>query len=217
MKEQYVSQLGQDKFIDEVFKQKRRGRYLDIGSHNGKDLSNTYFLEKERDWTGVLIEPMKEEYDKSLLCRGSHNHFFNTAVSDYEGETLFRKIVGGKEGLNMICGLVENLHPKHEQRIKDESYSGCGEIVDIKVPVRTLQSILDECGMYDFDFCSLDVEGSELPILRSLDFGRTNISIFIVENNYGVEAEITPYLEQKGYMRWGFLGWDVVYRKKDLF
>lgn len=213
---EYKGQLLQDKFIDEVYKQKRRGTFLDIGSHNGKDLSNTYFLEKERDWTGVLIEPMKEEYDKSLLCRDKANWFFNTAVSDYTGETTFRKIVGGNDGLNMICGLVENLHPKHEQRIKDEAYSGCGEIVDIKVPVRTLQSILDECSMYRFDFCSLDVEGSELPILKSIDWGRTDISIFIIENNYGVEAEITPYLLEKNYIRWGFLGWDVVYRKKDL-
>lgn len=214
---EYQGQLLQDKFIDEVLKQKRRGTYLDIGAHNGKDLSNTIFLEYMRDWTGVLIEPMEEEFVKLKSCRGEHNWFFNTAVSDYEGETTFRKIVGGKDGLNMICGLVENLHPKHEQRIKDEAYSGCGEIVDIKVPVRTLQSILDECGMFHFDFCSLDVEGSELPILKSIDWGQTNISIFIIENNYGVEQEITPYLEQQGYIRWGFLGWDVVYRKKDLF
>ncbi len=213
---EYKGQLLQDKFIDEVYKQKRKGRYIDIGAHNGKDLSNTYFLEKERDWVGVLIEPMEEEFERLKACRGAQNWFFNTAVSDYTGETTFRKIVGGNDGLNMICGLVENLHPKHEQRIKDEAYSGCGEIVDIKVPVRTLQSILDECGMYRFDFCSLDVEGSELPILKSIDWGRTDISIFIIENNYGVEAEITPYLLEKNYIRWGFLGWDVVYRKKDL-
>lgn len=213
----YKGQLLQDKFIDDVLKQKRKGTYLDIGAHNGKDFSNTIFLEYERDWSGILIEPMEEEFERLKACRGQQNFFFNTAVSDYTGETTFRKIVGGNDGLNMICGLVENLHPKHEQRIKDEAYSGCGEIVDIKVPVRTLQSILDECRMYRFDFCSLDVEGSELPILKSIDWGRTDISIFIIENNYGVEAEITPYLEQKGYIRWGFLGWDVVYRKKYLF
>lgn len=214
---EYRGQLLQDRFVDDFYKQKRNGIYLDIGAHNGKDLSNTYFLEHSRDWSGILIEPMDEEFEKLKSCRGSHNCFFNTAVSDYVGETTFRKIIGGKDGLNMICGLVENLHPKHEQRIKDEAYSGCGEIVDIKVPVRTLQSILDECGMFRFDFCSLDVEGSELPILKSIDWGRTEISIFIIENNYGVEEQITPYLEQQNYIRWGFLGWDVVYRKKDLF
>jgi FkbM family methyltransferase len=213
----YKGQLLQDKFIDNVLKQKRKGTYLDIGAHNGKDFSNTIFLEYERDWSGILIEPMEEEFERLKSCRGAHNLFFNTAVSDYTGETIFRKIVGGNPRLNMICGLVENLHPKHEQRIKDEAQSGCGEIVDIKVPVRTLQSILDECGMYSFDFCSLDVEGSELPILKSIHWERTDISIFIIENNYGVEEQITPYLEQQNYIRWGFLEWDVVYRKKDLF
>jgi len=217
-KEKYRGQLLQDQFIDQVFNRKRGGTYLDIGSHDGYNLSNTYFLEYERDWTGVLIEPMEDEFLKSKIFRkADSNKFFNTAVADYEGTSVFRKIVGGSEGLNMISGLVENLDPKHINRIRDEATSGCGEIVDIEVPVRTLQSILDECGIYSFDFCSLDTEGSELPILKGIDWGKVDISIFIIENNYGIEKEITPYLEDKGYMRWGYLSWDVVYRKKDLF
>lgn len=212
----YKGQLHQDRVVDILLNQKRRGRYLDIGAHNGDKLSNTYFLEYERDWTGVLIEPIPEEFEKLKECRGSHNHFFNTCVSNYNGKALFRNIVGGGEGLNMICGLVENLHPKHVNRILDEANSGCGEIVDVMYPVRTLQSILDECGMTSFDFCSLDVEGSELKILESIDWGRTDISIFIIENNYDIDKEISEFLIPKGYKKLGDIYWDVCYVKTNL-
>ena len=49
MATEYTSQLGQDKFIDEFFEKKEGLTFLDIGAHDGFSLSNTYFLEKERN------------------------------------------------------------------------------------------------------------------------------------------------------------------------
>ena len=39
----YVSQLGQDRFIDEYFEQKENLTFLDIGAHDGVTISNTIF------------------------------------------------------------------------------------------------------------------------------------------------------------------------------
>ena len=76
MKEQYVSQLGQDKFIDDVFRKQEGLIYLDCGAHNGKDFSNTYFLEKERNWMEKqLIEQEKEQklkMDKEKIFKESN-------------------------------------------------------------------------------------------------------------------------------------------------
>jgi len=54
----YYSQewTAQDKFVNETFKSKRDGTFLDIGCHHYKDISNTYFLEKELGWTGIGID-----------------------------------------------------------------------------------------------------------------------------------------------------------------
>lgn len=210
---EYRGQLLQDRFVDDFYKQRRNGIYLDIGAHNGKDLSNTYFLEHSRDWSGILIEPIDEEFEKLKSCRGEKNRFFKTAVSDYDGQSVFRKIVGDEKAPNMLSGLLENIHPIQLQRIQKETFETNSKVYDVDIQVRTLQSILDECEMFEFDFCSLDVEGSELPILKSIDWNRTNIKMFIIENNYGVEEQITPYLEQYNYDRFGFLQWDVVYVK----
>ena len=48
------------------------------------------------------------------------------------------------------------------------------------------------------DLLSIDTEGSELEILRSIDFKKIYIDIIIVENNYQISG-IRKLLESKGY------------------
>ena len=46
-------QLKQDLLCLEYFDKKRDGYFVDIGAGNGRDLSNTYLLEKEYAWKGM--------------------------------------------------------------------------------------------------------------------------------------------------------------------
>ena len=56
------SQISQDKFVDLILKQLQNGVFLDIGAgtdgeSRGMDFcSNSYFLEQERNWTGLLVD-----------------------------------------------------------------------------------------------------------------------------------------------------------------
>lgn len=63
----YYSQIGQDAFVVEKLNNKRDGCFLDIGCNNYKNLSNTYFLEKELNWNGIGVDndcSFKEEWEK---------------------------------------------------------------------------------------------------------------------------------------------------------
>lgn len=52
----WQSQIAQDKFVDVQMGQKENGTFLDIGCGHYKAISNTYALEKGRNWWGVGID-----------------------------------------------------------------------------------------------------------------------------------------------------------------
>jgi hypothetical protein len=52
------SQYGQDQFVAEYLKRKRKGYFLDSGAADGVLGSNTLLLEKVYDWSGICIEPL---------------------------------------------------------------------------------------------------------------------------------------------------------------
>lgn len=167
-----------------------------------------FFLEKERKWKGICVEAQPSEFQK--LKSNRNCTCVNVAVSDYNGETDFIYVEGYA---NMLSGISDDYNLSHMQRIRNEVSTYGGAINTIKVPVRTLQSILDEHNTHKIDFCSIDTEGSEFNIIKSIDFDKTEIKVFIIENNYG-EKTIEEFLVEKGYYLYKKIEWDDVFVKK---
>lgn len=203
----YYSQIGQDKFVDEYLNFKENGVFIDIGAHDGKSCSNTLFFEENRNWKGICIEPGLREFENLNKLRKSIN--INACVSDYDGESEFIYIEGYS---NMLSGLLETYNKPHINRINNEVKQYGGTVNKIKMPVFKLQTILDNHNILNIDYCSIDTEGSELNIIKSIDFDKTNIKIFSIENNYNDES-IKKYLESKGYNLYTKLQWDDIFIK----
>ena len=58
----YRGQAEQDKFVLNILKEKRDGFFLEIGSNHPIDINNSYKLESEYNWKGIMVE-----YDSSYL------------------------------------------------------------------------------------------------------------------------------------------------------
>lgn len=56
MNSEYYGQIGQDRWVVDVFKGKRDGTFLDVGCHEHRNLSNTWALEKQFGWRGIAID-----------------------------------------------------------------------------------------------------------------------------------------------------------------
>jgi len=214
------SQIGQDRILDEqLFKFKRDGIFVEVGALDGFGASNTYFFEKERNWSGLLIEPNPIEFNKMDLNPRPLSKKENCAISDIEKDITFLSIGGP---CNVLSGIMEFYNPQHIQRINNElamyaSYPEGHELHStkevIKMKAVRLQTLFDKYEMKDIDLISIDVEGAEMQVLNSIDFDKMNITCFLIENNYGLQKE-SEFLKSKGYAHAGNIQWDSVFVKQ---
>lgn len=66
------SQLRQDLFVLSELEFKRNGYFVEFGATNGIELSNTYILEEEFEWNGILAEPAKCWHEDLKINRKCH-------------------------------------------------------------------------------------------------------------------------------------------------
>lgn len=193
---EFTGQYLQDKYCYENFlMNKKGGIFLDIGASDGKRFSNTYFFEKEMGYTGLCIEPRKEDFDKCRSIRTCYCE--NVAVDTEERENVnFMELKGYGSGLS---GLVHRYDPRHLKRIENEVKNSKHESSGIiKVSTVKLETLLDKYNLHDIDLCSLDIEGAELDILKSINWDKTRIKTLIVENNYK-DPNLRKYMESVGF------------------
>jgi hypothetical protein len=76
-----------------------------------------------------------------------------------------------------------------------------------------MSSLLEKNGISHVDFCTIDTEGSELQVLKSIDFERCQFDVLLVENNYE-ENSVEKFLGNIGFIFEIKVGIDDVYINK---
>jgi len=206
--EGYFSQYGQDKFVDQViFAEERGGVFLDVGAYDGVTINNTYFLEQSRGWTGMCVEPLPREFAR--LQRARTAVCINGCAALEDGTEDFLQVHDGHE---MLSGRVATFDRRHLARIEDAIQQAPDATTVMPVRSYALPGLLRTHGISHVDFLSLDTEGGELELLKSLDLAALGVRAIAIENNYG-GGDIERYLSQAGYDLAAFMGCDEIYRR----
>ncbi len=199
----FFGQSGQDAWLESnVFKGKRGGTFVEIGGFDGVTGSNCLYFEVFRGWSGLLIEPSPALHAKAAESRRCP--CLCVAVADKDGEAVFLDV---REGLTQMGGLRETLTPGALGAITSNPKTTS---VEIKVPTRTLGGIVEENGLTQIDYISLDVEGGELNVLAGFPFDRVAVTAWTIENSRDAK-EINDLMTAKGYRLAEVLGDDLVY------
>lgn len=210
MQAQYYSQIGQDKYLHTaIFLDKKDGVYVEIGAFDGIKYSNTYFFE-QLGWHGMCIEPIAERFQQLCKNRNENCICIQGCISNATGPAQFLHVKGHCE---MLSGLTQKFDPRHIDRINYEATANRDSVELQTVPCYKLNDLLQEHGFYHVDFLSIDTEGSELDILRSIDFNTFDIDVIMVEDNYGY-PEIHEFLKQQGFALITTLEHDLLFRNK---
>jgi FkbM family methyltransferase len=151
-----------------------KGVFVEAGAHDGYVQSNTYYLERVKGWSGVLVEPIPELYARCIKER-RRSKVFNCALvaPDFNQPTI-----------RMRYGDLFSLVPGAQgSSIADEHHlrASAVETYAVDVPARTITSVLDEANVSHVDFLSLDVEGYEPEVLSGLDLERYAPTYLLVE------------------------------------
>jgi FkbM family methyltransferase len=205
--EKGYSQWGQDIYFEKnVFKGFKNGTFMDIGAHDGISLNNTLYFEKKHNWIGINIEPIKEVYDKLIVNR-PYSINLNIACSENEGTFEFINTIGYAE---MLSGLKDDYDKRHLERLNREIKENGGHIEIRKVPTQRVESICEEYGIKHIHLMSIDVEGAEFSVIKSINFDKVFIDLICFENNYSdVSKLIIKYLEENNYK--------LIYQGEDIY
>jgi len=207
----FYSQFGQDKYVFEsFFKDKKDGIFVDVGAYDGVVMSNSKFFEDTMNWKGICIEPIPEIFEKLQKTRKAK--CIHGCISNTEGVAQFFHITSEKCCVGMLSGLLDKYDPRHMHRAKRETDEADERYEVINVPCYLLNNILEENDIYHIDYLSIDTEGGELDILKSIDFDKFDIEIIGVENNFN-DPMFQQFLKTKGYVLIKHLGCDEIYKK----
>lgn len=155
------------------------GFFIEVGANDGVTQSNTKRFEQFHGWTGLLIEPSPNLYEK-LVKNRPNSKCYPCALGSFEEENTY--VTGDFDGSPMSSIAGERLHRRPL----------------VTVLMRSLQSILDETGTTRVNFLSLDVEGFEWNVLRGIDFNRVTFDYLLIELN-SHHDEINALLLENGY------------------
>jgi FkbM family methyltransferase len=183
-----VSQLGQDVLALSYSGTHKPGFFVEFGATDGVELSNTYILEKDFGWKGILCEP------------GSNWH--NALKANRDSVIDFRCVFSSSgESLDFSESSVGELSTLKEFTDSDSHSRSISRIY--KVTTVSLTDLLSEHQAPRFiEFISIDTEGSEYEILRDFDFETYQFGLICVEHNFTENrGRIFDLLTDKGYRR----------------
>jgi len=145
-----------------------RGFFVEMGALDGIIFSNTLMYEQCLGWDGLLIEALPGNFDQLQVNRPCAATIGEAVCSHEEGPSIR---MGGHTGVAF-----------------DTSTRGDYDGDFVEVPCRPLADILEENGVRRIHFFSLDVEGAELKVLKTLDFSRVQIDVLVVEADFVTNA-----------------------------
>jgi len=188
------SQEGEDILLNRIIGNINfKGSFVDIGAHHPVKYSNTYKF-YQAGWRGINIEANPGSMKAFNEIRPEDINI-EMPVSDREEELTFYMF--NHPELNTFSRTQAlDWDGKFDVRLREER----------KLKTSTLNKILKENspGRNEFDLLSIDVEGMDLRIIKSIDFSEIKFRFIIAEDELNdivnvTEGEMYRYLTSRGY------------------
>lgn len=166
-----------------------KGFYVDSGANHAQELSNTLFFDVCLGWEGLCAEP-NEEYHLSLRTN-------RTCVIAPEC------IADGEKTLPFVfAGAGGQIASTHS-------------LTNTSVQCRRLDQMLEKYGRgrRHVDFFSLDVEGSEMTVLKAIPWDKITFNAILIETFWLSDRIVDRFMTERGFAKVQQLAVDSLYLK----
>jgi len=187
------SQDQEDLFINDYFKEKSNGFYIDIGCYHPIKYSNTALL-YNRGWKGINIDMNQTSIDLFNILRKRDKNIC-AAISNTSKKTiqyfdhLFSPINTLDKNFSSIASKKLSFRKHTEKTIQTYKFNQIIQKYNINIK--------------QIDFINIDVEAHDLEVLESIDLSIFNAKIICVEiaNNQNniKEKKLRDYLNKYNY------------------
>jgi len=185
------SQFGEDAVLQELFKDRTDGIYVDVGAHHPYRYSNTYLLYK-KGWHGTNIDPNPHTIKLFNKARSNDANICNGV---------------GRAGTLVYYQFSDpavNTFKKEEaEKWKDKSFLKFLGTTEVKI--RPLSELVSG----PIDLLTIDAEGMDVEVLGSYDW-KNYPKVIIIEGD-----DSQQFLTQKGYRLYKKCGPSCLYVHND--
>lgn len=190
------SQCGEDLIINFIFNNLKiiKPSYLDVGAHHPIFLSNTYFFYR-KGCSGVCVEP-----DPTLFSEIKRKRQRDICLNVGIGSTIKTEA-----DFYIMSQRTMNTFSKIEAE-RYQSYGSMKIEKQIKIPLVLIDKIIEDHFAIKPNLISLDVEGLDFEVIKTLDFVQHRPEVFCIETLTYTEdksetkiSKIISYMEENGY------------------
>lgn len=185
----YHSHFGHDQWVAETFNFRRDAYFLDFGAFDGVTASNTLALERDLGWRGIAVEANPTYYPS--LCRSRSCITINAALWRNS-----RRVVEMVNAHGLSC-VADHINFDGHERERQDISKGHFNIETISP-----NDLLRRFDAPDrIEYLSLDIEGCEAEVLKSIDLGYYQIALMSIEHSHVPERQtaIRRHLLPLGY------------------
>ena len=187
------SQFEEDLFLKTYFKNKKDGFFIDIGCYHPFKGNNTYLLYKS-GWSGINIDLNQLGIDLFNIARPRDKNIC-TAISNKDGFVEY--YLPNNNPLS-----TEITIDRKFSKILEEIHGNQYEI--FKTKSMTWGSLENEYKKFfkDIDFFKIDIEGSDLEVLKSINLNKLKVKLIMIEAstfNSRDRKETINYLNSKNF------------------
>jgi FkbM family methyltransferase len=183
-KKQY-SYVVEETLIRDALLDARDGYFVDVGASHYRDLSNTYYLEKNLGWRGIGIDA-QEQYAADYARYRPNTKYIVNFVGDPASSGKPIDFFVDLENEYCSSGVdAAVVHPSKK----------------IVVPAITLDELLVTEGVSKIDFLTMDIEDAEPAALAGFSIQRWQPRLVCIEMHAVVAKSVTDYFAKNGYVR----------------